>query len=83
MHARSVPAETLVGANADVHPGAAITNSIIGADVKIPFPIQVSDSIIFSGTRIASQRNLQHCIITPNFHLECGHELSLAAGRVS
>jgi dTDP-glucose pyrophosphorylase len=83
MHAQSVPADSLVGANTDVHPGALITKSIIGANVTIPFPISISESIIFSGTRITTDRNLTHCIITPNFHLDCGHELSLARGMAS
>jgi dTDP-glucose pyrophosphorylase len=60
-----------ISASAQIHRGARITNSVIGAGVKITCPIRVNNCVIFDNIRVSCARDLDNSILTPKIRLRC------------
>lgn len=70
------------GVQAYTHPGAEISNSVLGANVTIRHPISITDSVIFDGTDVTAKTSLEQVIVTPEILVDCRYFLttpSLAA----
>jgi len=65
--------QALVGQNCNLHPQAKLNNSILGDNVTVKHPIEISESMIFTGTIINNQRDIERCIITPENFIDCKH----------
>ena len=63
--------DKLIGKGCDIHPDAKIENSILGDNVVIETPINIRDSVIFPNTKVASDNDISHFIITPDHHIDC------------
>ncbi len=66
------PNETnLIGSQCRIHQDAKLHNVVIGDGVKIIHPIQISDSLILSGSTILTDEDLQQVVVTPNHITQC------------
>lgn len=63
--------EYLVHPTAHVHPGATLTNVVVGKGATIANPVTLTDSVIFPRTNVVSTRNLDRMIITPEEVIDC------------
>lgn len=65
--------EQVVGRNVVLHPGARLgRGAIVGDDVRIETPITVRNSVIFAGSVVTSERDLDQAIVTPEDVIYCG-----------
>ncbi len=64
-------AASTVGEGCEIHPDARLDQAIIGDRVRIPHPIHVRQSMIFSHTTVETQEDLERCILTPETLIEC------------
>lgn len=59
---------TNIGEEVRIHPGADISRSVIGNDVVVSHPIQISNSLIMAGSRICRHEDL-HLAVTNGDHV--------------
>ena len=71
----------LIGANVNIHPGAVIENSVVGANAVISYPIRIVDSMVFDGTVVEAQKDFARCIVMPGLHLDCDTGVSSGKGQ--
>jgi len=69
--AESLPSEALIGPGSRLHPGARVSDSVIGSNVTVQNPITITRSIIFDGTRVDSHASLDRFIVTPYGVVDC------------
>jgi len=61
----------LVGRDAHVHPGARLTNVVVGDRAAIEHPISMSNCVVFPDTIVTSERDLDQFIFTPEIRIDC------------
>ncbi|MBI1353695.1 MAG: NTP transferase domain-containing protein [Acidobacteria bacterium] len=52
-------------------PGVVLQRSVVGAGVTFEHPIRLSNSLVFPGSRVTSQGDLDGVIITPDKMVDC------------
>ncbi|MBI4581910.1 MAG: NTP transferase domain-containing protein [Planctomycetes bacterium] len=68
---RLMRAGNLVAPTARVHPGAQLTNSIIGERVTIEQPIRLRHVLAFPDARIGIAESIERAIVTPDDLVDC------------
>ena len=63
--------KNLIGDSAQIHPGAEITNSVVGKGAVIQYPIHISNSVIFPNTLVATGHDVEQFIMTPEHQIDC------------
>ncbi|MCB0832196.1 MAG: NTP transferase domain-containing protein [Chromatiaceae bacterium] len=63
--------ERLIGKNTNIHPGAELSNVIVGDGAIINEPITITNSVIFPGTVVDAKSNIDRFIITPEHRIDC------------
>lgn len=62
---------TLIGESAEIHADAQLCDVIVGACSEIVNPIKISRSVIFPGTRVTTNQDIDGFILTPEAQLDC------------
>ena len=65
----------LVGDGCAIPDACTIESSVIGSDVVVTHPISIKHSLIFSGSRVQSEGPLEYAVVTPDFMVDCRHEM--------
>lgn len=60
-----------LGENTDIHPGAQLTRAVVGDNVAIRHPIKVNRAVIFPGTVVTSEHDIEDFILTPEHQIDC------------
>ena len=68
--------DSLVGKNTDLQEGVLIENSVIGNDVLFDCPINLKDSLIFSGTQVTCDNAIESVIIHDGSTIQCNRNNS-------
>ncbi len=68
-------ASSLVGADASIHKGVQLVDSVVGSNVAITEPIAMKRCLVLDETRIESPSGFDGFILTPQFKIDCRHEL--------
>lgn len=63
--------ENLVGRAAQIHPGAKLSNVVVGDRATIQYPIAISNSVIFPDTIVTSKSDFDRFIVTPENQIDC------------
>ena len=63
--------ETLIGEGCRIHPKARIKNSVIGDNVTIKNPIEIVDTVVFSGSVVTVDKKMEGVIQTPAQLIDC------------
>ena len=71
VHSRACPPAQVCGDNRWWHPGARVYNSVIGPGATIIEPIEITDSLVFPGTRVESKASLDRVIVTGQGIVDC------------
>ncbi len=61
----------LVGQDSSIHPGATLEGSVLGDGVVVERPIAIRDSLVFSGVRIAQDRDIERSLLTRDVVIDC------------
>lgn len=69
----------LVGAGGTHHPGARIEHSVVGARVKIEYPVRISNCVVFDDTTIQGCEDRENAVLMPHAAVNCGRPASGAA----
>jgi dTDP-glucose pyrophosphorylase len=72
--ARAQPGENLIHADAIVHPDSKISNSVLGAGVRIMSPAIISNCLLFDDAVVANPGELLNAIVTPEMTIGCQPE---------
>ncbi len=68
----SLGVERLIGDSVFLHPGARLGHgAIVGDGARIETPISVRDSVIFPGSVVASEWDVERAVITPDDVIVC------------
>lgn len=62
--------DVVLGENIQIN-DSLVTNSVIGNNVMIRYPITITNSLIFSDSKIISKADLNYAIVTPDQVIEC------------
>ncbi len=63
--------DKIIGEDVELTAGCSIHNSVVMDGVRIEHPIEVSDALIFPGTKIARQGPVRRMIVTPEDMVHC------------
>lgn len=63
--------ENLMGKGVTIHPDAILKNTVVGDGAIIEHPVTISDSVVFPGTRVSVQGDVNHFIFTPEHQIDC------------
>ena len=73
--AHHVPPRELIGADCQLHADVRIVESIIGRDVIVRHPIEITRSVVFDGSRIERTDPIENCIVTPEVIVDCSRPI--------
>lgn len=59
-----------ISKSAKINKKADVSNSVIGDNVEIKYPIKIKDSVIFSGAKVNMKNDLKRWIITPRINIK-------------
>ncbi len=75
FHLEQVGQKSLVGQDSRIHPGAKLLNTVVGDRVTIEHPIEISNSVILSDTKVISATPIDRFVITPADQIDCRNTL--------
>jgi ADP-glucose pyrophosphorylase len=62
---------SLTGTNLRIHPETTLENCVVGNKVTIPFPIRISNAVVFDDVVVQSKKPLDSCIVTATQVIAC------------
>jgi dTDP-glucose pyrophosphorylase len=68
---RSRGLERLVGEGAEVHPGAELTNAVVGDRATIHQPIRIRNTVVFPDAAVTATHDVDTFIVTPEHQIDC------------
>ena len=70
---KQLKGNSLIGEGCLLHLGSTISNSIIGANVTVKYPIEIKNSVVFEGACIDSVSSVESYVVTPDCMVDCKH----------
>lgn len=70
---------SVVADGARVHERAELDRAVVGAGASIRHPIRVTNSLIFPGTHVTAEHDVDGFIITPEHQIDCRQLVAAAA----
>ncbi|MCZ6688644.1 MAG: sugar phosphate nucleotidyltransferase [Planctomycetota bacterium] len=64
-------AESILGVDVKLHPGARVLRSVIGDGAVVKGPISITDSLVFAGAEVPDSKDIHRSIVTPQTHIRC------------
>lgn len=61
----------LVGDRAEIHPGARLTNVVVGEGATIAKPIHVRNTVVFPDAKVTATHDVDTYIVTPEHEIDC------------
>ena len=77
LHAATMPAIARIGERSVIHPGATLSNCVIGARVRIEHPIHLQNSLVFDDTTLNATADMDRVIVTPDGVVDCRYLVNL------
>jgi dTDP-glucose pyrophosphorylase len=68
-----IPDELLVGERTQIHPKAKLERCVLGSNVHITHPINLSNTLVFDNTIVEAQNDFEQFILIPDGILDCGY----------
>jgi dTDP-glucose pyrophosphorylase len=75
FHLEAIGQKNLIGEGASIHPGAKLHNTVVGDWVTIEHPIEISNSVILSDTKVIAETAIDRFVITPAHQIDCRNTL--------
>ena len=70
---------SVVADGAKVHGRAELDRVVVGAGVSIRHPIRVTNSLIFPGTDVTAEHDVDGFIVTPEHQIDCRQLVATSA----
>lgn len=69
--AAEYPQGNLIAADAEIHPQAVLSNTVIGSGVRITSPVRMHNCVVFAGSEVAPRKSYENVIVAGDRVVAC------------